>query len=1093
MQLDNFVSFGYWVRRRRNFMDMTQAKLASNVSCSLSMLRKIERDERRPSQLLAELLAEHLAIDDAQRQSFLKVARGQFVTGIVDSDINESTDAFGSLLVGQAELGELRADQPTFVARERELGQLHEHLAKTMKGQGRMIFVSGEAGRGKTSLLHAFSQQAVANWPDLIVAGGSCDVYSGQGDPLLPFRDIFRILAGDLEAAGMKGIIDGQLAARTARALPITTKILLDHGPHLIDTIVPSLALESRLAQRFPQQQVSTELILRLQDQRARHLRSTEELQQDRLFEEITTTLNALARQQPLLLLLDDLHWADVSSTGLLGHLAMRLQQSSILIIGCYRTEDLAQWSTPDEHRQPASHPLQAVLSESQRRFGQIRIDLDHLDPNEAQDFVNALLDEEGNEFGTDFRKRLARLTEGHPLFVVELLRSMRERGDIIQGSEGRWKESEQISWAHVPARVEGIIEKRLGRLPTDIHDLLTVGCVQGESFYAEVTAAVRQISAGDLTRRLSNELDRQHHLIREQGIRHVGPKRLSQYRFRHHLFQKHLYEQLGAAERMYLHEAVGDALEALFSDRASTDEVPVTQLARHFEEARLDSKASRYLFAAGQNAASMFAYDEAAAYFERGLGLLENVARDPEIARREFELSLALARAFWGCGQAARAVATCEKSIEIARVLEEPEALARAVLAYEEPRWRLNLEAEPSQQYIREALDALRDDESGLRLRLLVSLSRTLLASGEMTELRTTVSRALRTARQINDPVALCDALRISAQIDRGPEATPTRLTAVEEMIATAQSIGDKERLADGLGLYVYDQLELGRIDLVDTAIAAQRQIAQEIKQPFQLHIAAVFQTMRAIMQGEFEEAERLATKASEISQQIGIAELDGISGVHMFTIRAEQGRLNEVAPIVKILVTHSPASASWRPGLALIYCSLGLSEECRVIFDELAADAFALVPRDSLWVTSLAYLAEVCAYLGDSERAATLYELLLPYDDRTVVVGGATACLGAAARYMGMLATTMSDWRVAERHFIGALDLDARMGARPWLAHSQYEYAVMLLGRGQAGDRLRALALISKAMTVAEEIGMVGLFQKGLTLQAQYEIARN
>ena len=1093
IQLEKFLSFGYWTRRRRMAMDMTQAELASKVCCSLSMLRKIEYDERRPSQQLAELLAEHLTIDDARCQSFLRMARGQFVASITDSVMNESTNAFGTTVGAQVEIGALEEDRRTFVARERELGQLHEHLDKTSKGQGRMVFVVGEAGRGKTSLVQAFARQAVATWPNLIVAGGSCDVYSGQGDPLLPFRDIFRLLAGDLETAGMKGIVDLQLATRTERALPITTKILLDHGPHLIDTLVPGLALESRLAQRFPQHQVSTELILRLQDQRARHLHSTEKLQQDRLFEEITVTLNALARQQPLLLLLDDLQWVDVSSAGLLGHLAMRLQQSSILIIGCFRTEDLARWSTPDEHRQIASHPLQAVLSESQRQFGQNRIDLDHLDPNEAQDFVNALLDNEINEFGIGFRKRLARLTEGHPLFVVELLRSMKERGDIKQGFDGRWKESEQLSWAHVPARVVGIIEKRLGRLPTDLHDLLTVGCVQGESFYAEVTAAVRQISAGDLTRRLSNELDRQHHLIREQGIRHVGPKRLSRYRFRHHLFQKHLYEQLGAAERMYLHEAVGNALEALFSDRASTDEVPVTQLARHFEEARLDSKASRYLFAAGQNAASMFAYDEAAAYFERGLGLLENVARDPEIARREFELSLALARAFWGCGQAARAVATCEKSIEIARVLEEPEALARAVLAYEEPRWRLNLEAEPSQQYIREALDALRDDESGLRLRLLVSLSRTLLASGEMTELRTTVSRALRIARQINDPVALCDALRISAQIDRGPETTFTRLTAVEEMIATAQSIGDEERAADGLSLYVYDQLELGRIDLVDKAIAAQRQIAQEIKQPFQLHIAAVFQTMRAIMQGEFEEAERLATNASDISRQIGITELDGISGVHMFTIRAEQGRLNEVAPIVKILVTHSPASASWRPGLALIYCSLGLSEECRVIFDELAADAFALVPRDSLWVTSLAYLAEVCAYLGDSERAATLYELLLPYDDRTVVVGGATACLGAAARYLGMLAATMSDWQVAERHFNTALDLDARMGARPWLAHSQYEFAVMLLGQGKARDRRRALALIGKTVAMAQEIGMVGLVQKSLALRAKYETVQN
>ena len=974
------------------------------------------------------------------------------------------------------------------MARERELDQLHKHLDLALAGQGRLLFISGEAGRGKSSLLYEFARQAMAVHSTLLVAGGGSDVYTGLGNPLLPFRDIFRLLTGDMENAGMSGIINADLAARLTRALPLTIELLLDYGPHLMNTLVPGPALEARLAYIAPQRHINPERLGRLQDRRSSS--STTELQQERLFEEISATLNALARQQPLLLLLDDLHWVDSSSAGLLDHLAMRLQHSPILVIGSFRPEDLVQGRRLDDQGGPIPHPLQEILSESQRQFGQNRIDLHHHDPGEQLDFVNALLAADGIDMSDDSSQRLACLTEGHPLFVVELLRDMKDRGDIIQGNDGRWIESEIMIWEHLPARVEGVIEKRIGRLPPDLRDFLTIASVQGETFFAEVIARARQINARNVTRRLSIDLDRQHHLIHEEGIVHAGTGRLSQYRFRHHLIQKYLYGRLAPAERMYLHEDVGYALEALFAEDAKKDDIPAAQLARHFQEARLDAKAGQYLLLAGQNAARVIAFDEAVAYFELGLDLLAHLARTPEITRLDYELSLCLARAYWHGGRVAEAMSTYEKLIHIARTLHEPEALARAVLAYEEPRWRLNLTGEPSQHYLREALETLGDEESGLRLRLLVNLSRELLASGEQEELRVTIDQTLQIARQIDDPVALADALRISAQIDRTPETTSARIEAVEEMIEIAESIANKEMLADALDLYIYDQLELGRIDVVDKTIAAQKQVAEEIKQPFQLHIATVFRTMRAIMRGEFEKAERLANEAANISRQLGIAELDGIFGIHMFTIRAEQGRLREVAPIVKLYVAANPASAAWHPGLALIYRTLGLKDECQAIFEELVSDKLTFLPQDSLRVASLAYLSEVCAFLEDGLRAEILYNYLLPFDGRTVVVGGATACYGAAARYLGMLATTMSDWPAAERHFQGALEMDAHLGARPWLAHSQYEYAAMMLARGQAGDRQHALTLLKETLAAAHELGMAYLLRKISSLQVRHEI---
>ena len=175
--------------------------------------------------------------------------------------------------------------------------------------------------------------------------------------------------------------------------------------------------------------------------------------------------------------------------------------------------------------------------------------------------------------------------------------------------------------------------------------------------------------------------------------------------------------------------------------------------------------------------------------------------------------------------------------------------------------------------------------------------------------------------------------------------------------------------------------------------------------------------------------------------------------------------------------LCSSTGSASTWRPGLALIYCELGREREARAAFEQLAAHDFADVPQDGLWLTCLAYLAEVCAFLGDARRAATLYRLLLPYNGYTVVVGGTYVCYGAAARYLGMLATTMERWEDAAQHFEDALAMNARMGARPWLAHTQHQYAVMLLARNQPGDRDKAMSLLQEALTTARALGMHAL----------------
>jgi len=234
------------------------------------------------------------------------------------------------------------------------------------------------------------------------------------------------------------------------------------------------------------------------------------------------------------------------------------------------------------------------------------------------------------------------------------------------------------------------------------------------------------------------------------------------------------------------------------------------------------------------------------------------------------------------------------------------------------------------------------------------------------------------------------------------------------------------------------------------------------------------------AINTGRFTEAERLAGEAHAIGQPLGVDNVDGVLGVQMFTIRREQGRLGELAPLVRYFVEQHGAGAAWRPGLALIYSDLGQRSEAAGEFELLAEDGFRSVPADSLWQASLCYLAEVCDYLQDAQRAEVLYELLQPYSQLTVVLGNATVCLGASARFLGQLAATMAKWDLAEAHLSSALELNRRMNAVPWTAHTLFQHSRMLMRRGRREDAERALALLEEAVELARSCGMLGLLSR-------------
>jgi DNA-binding SARP family transcriptional activator/tetratricopeptide (TPR) repeat protein len=529
--------------------------------------------------------------------------------------------------------------RPLFVARQKELAQLDAWLKVALDGRGRVGFVLGDPGSGKTMLLREFARRAVGAHPELVMAGGTCDAYTGGGDPYLPFRQILEMLAGDMEGRGAAGALSRESARRLRALLPAMVQALLDEGPELINLLLSGEGLLARLPEGAPGWARLGEL---------QH-KAPGGLAQAALLEQVARVLQALARQHPLLLLLDDLQWADTGSVSLLFHLARWLASDRagpdlrILVLGAYRPEEVASG------RDGGRHPLEPVLGELGRLWGDIVLDLALAD---GRRLVEGMVSSEPNHLGTRFRDILYHHTGGHALFTAELLQSLREGGGLQRDADGHWVEGAGLDWGRLPARVEATIEERIGRLSSEEREMLTVASVEGEEFHAEVLARVQGLEEGAVIRLLSGALSRQHHLVIATALEKAGAyghtPLLSRYRFRHYLFQHYLYGRLDAVERAHLHGQVGLALEALYGpypsigslaelvdffsapsqvdvlgDKLTSPRWAATpRLARHFVAGGMTVKALAYLWYAASRGAMLESFEQALSYVNHFLAL---------------------------------------------------------------------------------------------------------------------------------------------------------------------------------------------------------------------------------------------------------------------------------------------------------------------------------------------------------------------------------------------------------------------------------------------------------------------------------------
>jgi DNA-binding CsgD family transcriptional regulator len=716
------------------------------------------------------------------------------------------------------------------------------------------------------------------------------------------------------------------------------------------------------------------------------------------------------------------------------------------------------------------AHPLSATLAELARHGAFQRIKLAGLSLAETSRFIESAT---GDSPSAELLARVHDQTEGNPLFVAEMARFLVE--ESVLGAERHNRQRGRAPAAHrIPEGIREAIGTRLNRLSSACNALLAEAAVIGRRFELRVLAELPADPGEDA--RIA-AIDEAYAAAVIEPAAEPGT-----YAFSHALIRETLYDEVPATRRSRLHLHIGSILEALHRE----DPAPVLSALAHHYCAALPGgdagKAVEYARRAAERANELFAYEAAASLYQMALQALEGGSD----ARARVRIQIALGNTLTKAGENPETAENLlQQAAKSARALGLSEELAQAACAFEEASWRPGLLGHAAARLLREALSGLSEGDSALKARVLSQLTRALIFSGELDTAMTIHEQAVAMARRLGDTALLAAALRSVLSARWQPERFEKRVATTMEALRLSQQVGDREQALDAWSWRLFDLIELGEMQLRETEFAAYTRQADEIRQPFYQYIALSSRAMLALFQGHLEESERHAKAALAFGKRMPSLDAAGIYGVQMFSVRREQGRLAELAPLVEHFVRATPQAATWRPGLALIYAELDCPERARAQFEELAAEAFQGVTRDALWLMSIVYLADVCAYLGDASRAGTLYRLLAPYDGRNVVVGPNVACYGAVSRYLGMLAGVMGRWTDAERHLEAAIGLDTRQGARPWLAHSRYRLAEMLLARERSEDQARAASLLATVLEDAETIGMRALAARAAALR--------
>jgi DNA-binding SARP family transcriptional activator/tetratricopeptide (TPR) repeat protein len=770
-----------------------------------------------------------------------------------------------------------------------------------------------------------------------------------------------------------------------------------------------------------------------------------------RLFEAVSSFLRSAAQTRPLVLVLDDLHAADEPSLLLLQFLARELGESRLLVVGAYRDVD----PSPTD-------PLTVAVTELVREPVTRSVALGGLGERDVARFIELTSGETPSE---ELVVSVHAETEGNPLFVGEIVR--------LLAAEGGLDDAAAPPRLAIPQSVRDVIARRLRHLSQECNRVLVLASVLGREFVLDALARVGGVSEVELLETLDEAMI-------ARVVSDV-PGNRGRLRFAHVLIRDSLYEGLTTARRVRLHRQAAEALETVYGDEPGPH---LAELAYHTIAGSDFDNGLVYARRAGDRAIALLAYEEAARLYQTALDAL--AATGHHERRTDCELLLSLGEAESRAGNSSAAAKAFFDAAGIARRLGLSRELARAAADYGgRIVWARAGDDVRLVPLLEEGLAALGDEDVELRVRLLARLSGA-LRDEPARERRDALSReAVELARRTGNLAALAYALdgRLYAII--APDSIAECLDLGAELCDVAEQIGDTERLVQGHMHKFIAHVTIGDVHNATAELALVGRIADELRQPVQRWQVRGAEAMLALATGSLAAAEELIEDAFALGRHAIPAALPHYT-FQRYTLCEFQGKLAEVEQAMSAVVSAHPARPVFRCALAHLHAQLGRDSAARRELDDLARDDFSGLPLDMEWLLATSLLAETSALLGDTQAATILYRLLLPYATFNAV-DTAEGMRGSVSRYLGLLATTMSRWDEATNHFENALAMNERMGARPWLAHAQHDYARMLLARDGSGDRNQALELLAGCAETCRELGMRALEERASALREQ------